>query len=335
MYNNIEEITKNIVKNSDLSESKIEKMIEEKEAEFSGLISKEGAAHIVAKELGVNLLKNAENKEIKIKDLLPGMSNVTILGKVTKIFEPREFEKDGKKGKVVNIILGDETGQTRMSLWNEQVNAVEDDKIKEENVMEISNAYVKGDNTGRSELRLGREGKLKKSKKKIKVKKGSSLGQPQKIKLNDISTGIFAEIRGSMVQFFESNPFYYVCPECGKKLNEGKCNEHGEVKAKPVMVINGVIDDGYGNIRVVFFREQAEKILGIETEEAFKMTEEGKNLKPLRDRIEERLGSEFKVKGRSKLNNFFERIELIANEVSEVDPEEEAKAILNNLEDKK
>ena len=51
-------------------------------------------------------------------------------------------EKNGKKGKVVNLMLADETGQIRLSLWNEQVKLVEESQIKEGVVIEITNGYT-------------------------------------------------------------------------------------------------------------------------------------------------------------------------------------------------
>ena len=112
----LNEIIEKISNLSNIKKEEIEKRVKEKQLEFSGLISMEGAAHIVAKELGISLLKK-EKKILKIENITSGMSSVNVLGKVVRIFEPREFEKDGRKGKVVNLILGDETGTIRISLW--------------------------------------------------------------------------------------------------------------------------------------------------------------------------------------------------------------------------
>lgn len=329
MYGNLEEIVKKIVENTDLDVSKVKNMIKEKETEFSGLISPEGAAHIVAKELGLNLLERT-SKELKIENILSGMNTVNLVGKVMRIFEPREWEKDGKKGKVVNLILADETGQIRMSLWNEQVKTVEEGKLEAGHVVEIINGYTKENSMGGCELRLGKNGMIKLSDAEIKVKTGTA----QDMKIKDLNPGSSVKVRGAMVQFFESNPFYYVCSECESKLTEGKCEKHGKVDPKPILIVNGILDDGFGNVRVVFFREQAEAILGMKTEDAFKLTEDAKDINPLRERLEKRLGCEFVVKGRTKINKFFERLELVAYEVSEVNPEEETKTILNKLKEK-
>ena len=56
MYS-LKDIIQEISKSSGSSESEVKKKIEEKQLELSGLVSAEGAAYIVGKELGVNLLK--------------------------------------------------------------------------------------------------------------------------------------------------------------------------------------------------------------------------------------------------------------------------------------
>jgi len=327
MYGNLDVLINKIVESTELSPSEVENLIKEKETEFSGLITPEGAAHIVAKELGLNLLNSTSN-ELKIGNILSGMRSINIKGKIMKIFDTREFKKNGETGKVANMIIADETGQARISLWNEQVKIVEEHEISEGDVVEIINGYTKEDSFGGAEIRIGKLGKIKKSDAKINPKTSE---KGKRVKISDLSPGTSSEIRGAVVQFFETNPFFFVCPECGGKLVDGKCKEHGEVKPKPVLIISGVVDDGYGNMRVVFFREQAEKILGLNSEDAYKLTEEGKALNPLREKLETVLGKEFIINGRTKVNKFFEKLEFIADDVKEANPEEEAKAILNKI----
>ena len=86
--------------------------------QLSGLISKEGAAHIVANELGVKIFEQASGK-LQIKNILAGMRNVEAVGKVTRKFELREFQTENRSGKVASVVIGDETGTIRMVMWGE------------------------------------------------------------------------------------------------------------------------------------------------------------------------------------------------------------------------
>ena len=328
MYGDLEELIKKIVENTELDEETTKKLIKEKEREFSGLISPEGAAHIIAKENGLNLLKEV-SKDLKIENIISGMRSVNVKGKITKVFEPREFEKNGKTGKVASIVISDETGRIRMSLWDEQVKFIED--LKEGENIEVINGYTKANNMGNCELRMGKTSKIQKIDENIDIKEKST----ERMKIKDLSFGDFGEIRAAFIQFFETKPFFFVCPVCGKKVIDNKCDEHGEIEPKACLIISGILDDGTGNIRTVFFREQAEKIVGEKTDKIYEETKKGSDLEPLKEMLEKTLGKEFIIRGRVKKNQFFEKPELIANEVEDVDPQKEAERILNSLEEKK
>ena len=101
---------------SGLSEEEVKNKIKEKQEEFSNLISEEGAAYIIAKELGVEL---REEKETKIRDIKPN-TDVDVLGKVIKE-NKRVFDTEKAKGVVQKIIIADETGVATLSLWNREI----------------------------------------------------------------------------------------------------------------------------------------------------------------------------------------------------------------------
>ena len=93
-------------------------MVDKKYADLSGLITKEGAALLVANELGIKL--NNTVRRPSIKDLQSGMKNVSVTGRIFRISDVTGFKKsDGSAGKVANVFIGDETGFVRIPLWNE------------------------------------------------------------------------------------------------------------------------------------------------------------------------------------------------------------------------
>lgn len=326
MKEEVEKIVERIVENSELGKDEVVKKIDEKEKEYSGLISKEGAAHIIAKDAGVQLMDD-ENKALDIKNIVSGMNSVTVTGKIQRIFDTREFETEDRKGKVANVILADETGTVRISFWNEEVEKLIDEgKIKEGDVIRIVNGYVKKDNRGNPELRLGRSGQVEKSDEEINVAVSSRSGGRSKI--SELTPGERGEIRGTLVNLYTKKPFFKTCPECNKRV-EDKCEEHDKYKVN--LAISGVMDDGTGSIRSVFFREQAEKLLGMKTEEVWKKSGKGKSMEKFAGECEGVLGREFRVQGRVKINDFFGSPEFIANEVQDVDPKEEAQEVLSSL----
>src|SRR3990167_2914017 len=88
----LNEMIEKIAAETGLEPHDIMQKIEGKKTEMSGLISEEGAAYIIAKELGISISRKDER--LNISSILPGMQNVDILGKITKILPVREFSSD-------------------------------------------------------------------------------------------------------------------------------------------------------------------------------------------------------------------------------------------------
>ena len=91
---------------------------------------------------------------MQIKDLKPKQGNVDVTVDVVDVGEAREFQKFGKAGRVSNAIVKDETGDIKLTLWNEDI-----DKVKSGDKVHISNGYV-NEWQGELQLTTGRMGKL-------------------------------------------------------------------------------------------------------------------------------------------------------------------------------
>ncbi|MBI4017914.1 MAG: hypothetical protein HY366_03140, partial [Candidatus Aenigmarchaeota archaeon] len=175
------------------------------------------------------------------------------------------------------------------------------------------------------------KGIIRKSDTELDVKTVNVQRDAVRKNIADAKVGESVELRGALVQVFESKPFYFVCPTCEKRVPEGSCAEHGSVVPKPVLMASGVIDDGTGNIRAVFFREAAERVLGLTTDEAFKKSGNGMNPRVVIEYLQKSLGRELVVRGYMKENTFFERPEVMVNEVLEFNPLDEAKLLAGEL----
>jgi len=317
---NLDQIVEKIVSVTQQTKEEVNKKILEKQRELSMLISIEGAAYIIAKELGLDLIEKTSHK-LQIKNMMAGMRSLTLAATVAKIFPLREFERNGKKSRVASVILGDETGTTRLSLWDEQTDLLQ--QIKENTVIEIKGGYTREDNFGGVEIRLGRQGTIKQLEQaplKIEIKKSDAT-------ISKIREGGTYDVRAALLHVFDSSPFYEVCPQCGSrvKMPEFKCAEHGEVRPAYAMVVSGVIDDGTANMRIVFFRESAEKVLGMKTLDA--LAKKATLFETL-----ENIGKEFVFSGRVRKNQLFERLEFITSDFRQINPADEARKILKGFE---
>lgn len=307
---NYDQIISRIMKEADISQEELEKKIHDKMESLSGLVSKEGAAHIIANELGVKLFE-APGK-LQIQDIIAGMKNVEVVGRVVQIYEIREFQKEDRSGKVANFILGDPTGVVRVVLWNSQADKLL--SLQEKMPVKIKDAYAK-ENNGRIELHLNDRSELilnpeeevpeeiKEFRREFKRKIISELQE------ND--QGV--EILGTIVQVFE--PRYWVVNEEGRKVKEG------EIPVGYSYVTNFQIDDGTDTIRVVCFKDQTQQLFSKTDQEMNSYRENHEKLSELRNNM---IGAQVKVQGRVVKNEMFDRKELIANNVdTKPDPSEE------------
>ena len=330
MYS-FEEILTEIEKNIKLPKEELIEKIKKKQEELSGLVSLEGAAHLVARDLGVNLLIT-NKRHFKIKDIKNGLKKVDLTARIVRISEIKEFERKNKeKGRVCNLILTDGSGEIRLPLWDKQVGVVEEGKIKEGDVITIKNAFSKENSFSGIEIRLPKLGRIEKIDDDESLPKQATGGNFRRTPIKKLKEGNY-EVKGRIVQIFNINPLFQTCPKCGSKLEKTEkdynCSEHGKVKPDNNMIISGIVDDGTSSIRSVFFREQAKNITDLEPSVLLSMQQdEVMNL--IRENT---LGNEIIIRGRVQKNKIFDSLEMVANGVEKLNIEEEIKRIIKEVE---
>jgi len=319
------------LKENGLSDEDIETKIKQKMDQLSGLISREGAAHIIANEMGIKLVEKTSGR-LKIKDVMTGMRNVECVGKITNVFDVREFQRrDGNPSKVGSFIIGDETGTIRITCWGDQANNVSG--LAKDNIVKISSAYVR-DNQGRKELHLNDNSKL------LVNPPGENIGdisfqarEFDKKKINELTDNVMnVEIMGTVVGV-DALRFFEVCPQCGKrarmKRDEFVCEGHGAVQPDYSYVMNIILDDGSGNIRAVCFREMVEKCLTLDKAQMLAL----KDTPDLSTKKDSLLGGIIKAKGRVKRNQMFDRLEFTCQDLDlNPDPYEEMEDLDKQIE---
>ena len=91
---------------------------------------------------------------MQVKDLKPKQGNVDIIIDVVDVGEAREFQKFGKPGRVANAVAKDETGNIKLTLWNDDI-----EKVNAGDKVHLTNGYV-NEWQGEMQLTTGRLGKL-------------------------------------------------------------------------------------------------------------------------------------------------------------------------------
>ncbi len=325
-----DEIVKRIKEEKGLSDSEINARIEAKLKQLSGLISREGSAHIIANELGLKLYPDINKKRYKVKEMVEGLRVNELVGKVVRKYEVREFKTASREGKVASFFVADETGSIRIVLWDtKHIDLFE--RFSEGDVIKLVGGNVRGNQgfkeihlSGRSELFVNPDGE------KVDV-----VVQMPKLDFNsknikDLNAGNFAKILGTVVQVFEPR-FYDACTECNRKVvpegDKYRCEQHGHVPVKLVPIVNMLLDDGTDNIRVVLFRDLASKVFGLAD-----VTDLRDNPIGFEGKKKELLGKSMFVSGRVNKNDMFDRFELMAQDLEEADAKELAINLVREVE---
>jgi len=306
-----------IKESSGLTGEEIDQRIKKKLDQLSGLISKEGAAHILANELGVKL--SEPTGSVKIKDLMNGLKNIETVGKVIRKYDVREFSTEKRSGKIGKILIGDETGTTMIVFWNDKADLLT--TFKEGDLVKFLGATAR-ENNGRVEIHLTDMSTIEVNPQGAKIEVSASFARPvsQRKKISELTEADQnIEVLGTVVQIFDLK-FFKISADTGKKMKEDDAGSYTYG-----CVLNLFVDDGSDNIRTVLWKNQILNLLGLSEQQVLE-------LKDAPDLFEQKktdlLGLIVKISGRVNKNTLFNRLELVANTViRDVNPEDEMRRL--------
>jgi replication factor A1 len=300
---------------------------------------------IKAVDMDVSGRTTAEPLGMKsISDLTSDMRDVDIEGKVVGVYEVRTFERDGRQGKVQNVMIADETGRIRVTFWNEDVDKVK--KLKEGDVLRIQHGYCKDGYQGGVEYQVGMKAEISINPKDSDLKKVDIAALAQdtirhygRVMIGDItdeSENKNVEVSGIVVKLPQSSPIYLACPDCKKKVqkegDEYHCSVCGTIKeVEPRMLYKVTLDDGSGTIRVTLFGEAGETLLGMNATDAKQIIDEtGDQNAPLERNADQMLGRYVVVSGR--VSRFKDSLDISASGLAFADPVAEIKRMKERID---
>jgi len=232
-------ITGKISRETGKSDNEIRELIDAKKTKFSGLLTDSGAAFMVAKELGIEVemrKKEEHKKENKIANLKDGNKNLELTVRVLHVHAPREYEKNGKKGVYTRLLVGDETGEITLTLWNDEAKKIDKAKIERGAILKLEGASV---SSYKEQLQLGLafsgEMKFLKEENVGLLPKADSIA----VKISDLSEGMEnVDVFARILRVFELNEF----------------QREGETRK----VVNFLIADDSGQTRATAWNDLAE-----------------------------------------------------------------------------
>jgi replication factor A1 len=229
-----------------------------------------------------------KTRKVKIAELEPDEDFLEVIGRVVEV----EGIRVRGNSRVMSLILGDETGCVRVSLWDQHADKAS--KVRPGQVLRLVNVQAV---TFRDqvELRLGRSGELEidpplsETLPELEVLR-MAFREVREVPIGELQPKMRAKIRGTIIKVIVKRPIFDICPDCGRSLGSVDhtpyCQECGkEVTPLHRAVLNLVLDDGTGTIKGVFFGSVAESVMGMGTQEIVQKLTSTKSLLEFYDRL--------------------------------------------------
>ncbi|PSQ44735.1 replication factor A [Halobacteriales archaeon SW_7_68_16] len=192
-------------------------------------------------------LAGGGNEAVELVEIDEPEQWVDVTAKVIELWEPNS-DAVAQVG-----LLGDPTGTIKFTKWSKS----DLGEVEEGAVYHLRNV-VTDEYEGRFSVKLNRTTVIEERDEEMEV------GD------DDV------EIEGALVDIQSGSGLIKRCPEddCTRVLQNGRCNEHGEVDGEFDLRIKAVVDDGIDAHEVIFDQEATEALTDIGLEEAKTMAKD-------------------------------------------------------------
>ncbi len=261
----------------------------------------------------------------KVSELRENMNNITLTGRVLSL-KPKEVETPSGKKAMFTGIIADETGKVEFTAWH-------DFSLKEDELITVTNAYVKGWK-GIPRLSFGERGQV--TRPKIKFPTEAELSQAVRKSIEELERSGGASdvvVAGTVVDIKKGTGLIFRCPECNRVVQKGVCQVHGKVQQVPDLRIKIVVDDGSAAITAVMKKEVTERITGITLKEALEEARETMDPEAAGRRFEEKLlAKPIELRGNVISDEYGLAMNVSEAKIVIPDVKTEAEALLSKIE---
>ena len=264
--------------------------IQDKVENMGGLCDEPMAAMLVANELGFS---DVGRDSVKIGNITAESGPVSFVARVVSVFDTKEFTRnDGTIGRVGNLIVGDETGKIRVTLWDNMADLIKAEKVKAGQNLQIS-GYAKQGYSG-VEVNVGNNGVLTESEEEIDVAASS-----QKIK--DIKDGMGdLNLTGNVLEISEVRTF---------QKKDGSSGRVG----------NLLMGDATGTLRVTLWDEKTEFLNQLEYGDTVEIVNAYARENAFTQKVELQIGNRSIIRKSEKKVEYQEKFIPIADIKADVD----------------
>jgi len=169
-----------------------------------------------------------------ISEIKRDMSNVNLRAVVVDPGEAREFmRKDGSKGLVRTVLLGDESGKIRLTLWNEQARM----DLAAGETLEVVNGSSR-ERYDSVEVQCGSQTVVRKSSQAVSYSEKMD-------RISDLKPGMLCSVEGFVTGL-------------------GEAREFQRADGKPGHVANIYVSDSTGRIKVALWGDHTQLLIGLD-----------------------------------------------------------------------
>jgi len=155
-----EELIQNILlRHPEVNREEILESLKAEKEKTGGLISDDSLLRLIAARYGIKNIQFRTIYRLSIGDLVTGLNDVTIAGRIVVIYPPRTFNSD-RSGKVANLIITDKDHVIKVVLWNDNVNLIESGELKVGQIIRLSHGYTREGYEGKVELHMGNKSQV-------------------------------------------------------------------------------------------------------------------------------------------------------------------------------
>lgn len=199
--------------------------------------------------------------QMDISSLSDGSRDVNITVEIHE-WEKRTFTRDGVEKYLWSGKIADNTGQCRMSAWQDLPISEDDLPV----CVKLSGVRVRSWQ-GIPDITVDRADQVEVLAETPWEEKVDLSNQEIEISVSELARGsgrIGVKTQGVFVSIRDDSGVIMRCPECRRTLKDGVCSIHGEVEGNQDIRLRFVIDDGAGNVSVILNSECTQMLLGMD-----------------------------------------------------------------------
>jgi replication factor A1 len=226
-----------------VSRESVLKRLEAERSRAGGLISDEALLRMIASGLGCEILGGGTGTPtLLLRDLIPGLSNVSVVGRVVAVFSPRVFNGT-RKGRFASLLVADESGVLRVVLWNDKAGLAECGGVKVGDLVRFRRVYTREDFGGRVEVHVGEKCTVEVNPADVRSKDYPSISRFT-TKIGELSS----VPKSSRVNV------------AGNVERVGSVSEFERSDSSSGKVMRFVVSDGSGEVSVVVWNEKVDEV---------------------------------------------------------------------------